>query len=208
MEENKKTDIVVEAEVKTEASKEETTTKTPSKFKKFLKLSFIVSTGILIGMLLSLFTAHMVEETSDGEFCGSCHTMEPMVKAFEQDIHGGNNRVGFKATCTDCHLPHNNVVNYMFQKSLTGMHDVWVQNFGDLENIDWQEKRKHRKSFVYDSGCLKCHKNLKDATMGNHKAFNGHKAYFSKKDELGLTCVSCHENVGHKNLSDYLKGKK
>jgi hypothetical protein len=29
-----------------------------------------------------------------------------------------------------------------------------------------------------------------------------------KKDEIGLTCVSCHENVGHKNLSGYLKGNK
>ena len=178
-----------------------------SKFRKFFKLTLIISIGILVGMLLSLFTAHMVEETSDEKFCGSCHSMEPMVKAFKNDIHGGNNRVGFRATCTDCHLPHDGVANYMFQKSLTGMHDVWVETFGDTENINWEEKRKHRKHFVYDSGCLRCHKNLKDATASNHKAFIAHKAYFMKKNELDLNCVSCHENVGHKNLSEYLKGK-
>jgi len=179
-----------------------------SKFKSIFRILLIVSSGILIGMLLSLFTAHIVEETSDEKFCGTCHTMTPMVKAFEADIHGGNNRVGFKAKCVDCHLPHNNVANYMLQKSLTGMHDVWVQTFGDLDKIDWQEKRNHRKNFVYDSGCLKCHKNLKVATQSNHKALIAHKAYFNKKDELKLQCVSCHENVGHKNLSEYLKGKK
>ena len=133
--------------------------------------------------------------------------MQPMVKAFKDDIHGGNNRVGFRATCTDCHLPHDGVTNYMFQKSLTGMHDIWVETFDDTKKINWQAKRNHRKHFVYDSGCLRCHKNLKDATASNQKAFIAHKSYFMKKEELGLNCVSCHENVGHKNLSEYLKGK-
>jgi cytochrome c-type protein NapC len=127
-------------------------------FKRIFKITMILSIGVFVGMLLSLFTAHIVEETSDEKFCGSCHTMEPMIKAFKNDIHGGNNRVGFRATCTDCHLPHDNVVNYMTQKSLTGMHDVWVETFGDTKNIDWEKKREHRKRFVYDSGCLRCHK--------------------------------------------------
>ncbi len=179
--------------------------KTKKRLKKFFRLFLIVSVGILIGMLISLFTAYMVEETSDEVFCGSCHTMEPMVKAFKQDVHGGNNKYGFKAVCTDCHLPHSSITGYMFAKSMTGMHDIWVQTFGDLDKIDWEKKRSHREKFVYDSGCLHCHKNLKDATAYNHKAFIAHKAYFNKKDNMKLTCVTCHEHVGHKNLSDYLK---
>ena len=201
MVDKKETSTDIGVEISTEVE-------TKSKFKKILKLALIISVGILIGMLLSLFTAHMVEETSDEEFCGSCHSMEPMVKAFRDDIHGGNNRVGFKATCTDCHLPHDGVANYMFQKSLTGMHDVYVETFGDLEKINWETKRKERRHFVYDSGCLRCHKNLREATLSNHKALIAHKAYFDKKDEIDLSCVTCHENVGHKNLSEYLKAKK
>jgi len=201
MVDKKETSTDIGVEISTEVE-------TKSKFKKFLKLALIISVGILIGMLLSLFTAHMAEETSDEEFCGSCHSMEPMVKAFRDDIHGGNNRVGFKATCTDCHLPHDGVVNYMFQKSLTGMHDIYVETFGDPEKINWEAKRKNRRHFVYDSGCLRCHKNLREATLSNHKALIAHKAYFYKKDEIDLSCVTCHENVGHKNLSEYLKGKK
>ena len=172
-----------------------------------LKIFIIISIGIFAGMLISLYTAHMVEETSDEEFCGSCHSMQPMVKAYREDIHGGNNRVGFKAKCTDCHLPHDGILNYMTQKTLTGINDIWVETFEDTDKIDWQAKRLHRRKFVYDSGCLKCHKNLKKATESNPKAFIAHKSYFMKKKELNLSCVSCHENIGHKNLSSHLKNK-
>jgi cytochrome c-type protein NapC len=41
--------------------------------------------------------------------------------------------------------------------------------------------------------------------MSNLKAFNGHRAYFSGNTDKH--CVSCHENVGHKNLGDHLPKK-
>jgi cytochrome c-type protein NapC len=128
-----------------------------------------------------------------------------MVEAWKEDIHGGNNKHGIEVKCVDCHLPHDSLVSYLITKMETGLHDVYAQNVYDLEKIDWNEKRKHREHFVYDSACLACHTNLKDATMSNLKAFKGHKAYFSGTTEK--KCVSCHENIGHKNLGDYLPKK-
>ncbi len=171
--------------------------------KKIFKFMLPYTFGIFLGLLIALFSAYMFEQTSDEKFCGSCHTMTPMIKSYLQSTHGGKNKNGTKAKCTDCHLPHDGLIHYMYEKGMTGMHDVFAQMFYDLDKINWEKKRKNREHFVYDSGCLKCHKDLQNATMPNYKAFIAHRAYFMNL--VDKKCVSCHENVGHKNLGDYLK---
>lgn len=149
-----------------------------------------------------LFTDTMVHATSDEKFCGSCHTMAPMVASYRNDVHGGGSERGVQAKCTQCHLPHDNSVNYMYRKARTGMHDVWAQLTYDLDAIDWQAKREHREDYVYDSGCIKCHSDLERASEHSAKSFVAHRPYFLGTTEA--TCVSCHERVGHKDLSTHL----
>jgi len=160
----------------------------------------IILIGIGIGSLGSFTTAVMVEKTSGKEFCSKCHTMEPMTESYLADIHGGNNDKGLRAKCVDCHLPHQSLMGYLVEKAKTGTHDVWAELTYNKSKIDWQAKRKHAKDFVYDSGCLHCHSNLKDATMGSPKSFIAHKAYFLNKKKK---CIECH-TVGHHNLGDYI----
>jgi cytochrome c-type protein NapC len=167
---------------------------------KMALFTFIVI-GVVIGAVASFSTAVMVEETSGKEFCTKCHTMQPMADAYLDDVHGGHNKEGLTAKCVDCHLPHDSLVGYLVEKAKTGIHDVWAEFTYDKSTIDWQEKRKHAKHFVFDSGCLHCHTNLKEATMGTPKAFVAHKAYFLNHTKK---CVECHENVGHHNLGDHL----
>jgi len=162
----------------------------------------IIIVGIVIGLLISFISAVAVHKTSDKHFCGVCHTMQPMVDAYKMDVHGGAGSRGIEVKCVECHLPHDSTFDYLITKMETGFHDIYAEAFYDLDKIDWNEKRKHREDLVYDSACLACHENLKDATMSNLKAFNGHRAYFSGNTDKH--CVSCHENVGHKNLGDHL----
>ena len=161
----------------------------------------IILIGVGIGSAGSFTTAVMVEKTSGADFCSKCHTMEPMTKSYLADVHGGNNDKGLKANCVDCHLPHNSLMGYLVEKAKTGTHDVWAELTYDKSKIDWEEKRRHPEDIVYDSGCLHCHTNLKDATMGNPKSFIAHKAYFLNKNKK---CVDCHSDVGHRDLGDYL----
>jgi len=168
-----------------------------------LHFLLLVLVGCVLGGAASLVGVVAVEKTSGVEFCASCHTMTPMVQAYREDLHGGNNRSGLLAECSDCHLPHDNVLHYLFQKGLTGTKDVLVETFGRPEHIDWEERRKRREVFTYDSGCLKCHHNLQTATMADPKAFIAHKAYFMGATDK--TCVSCHEHVGHKHLGLFLR---
>lgn len=174
--------------------------------KSFWAMLLFVGCCILIGLFMSLGIAQGVKETGDAKFCVKCHTMQPMADAYHASTHGGSNKVGVEAECNDCHLPHDNVANYLYHKAKIGFHDIKVQTFGDLESIDWEEKRKHASSYVFDSGCLSCHVNLKNATMGTPKGYLAHRQYFLKFTDK--KCVDCHKNVGHYNLGGYIKKAK
>ena len=161
-------------------------------------LVLLVGACVLIGMILSLGIAEMVHLTGTDKFCVSCHTMQPMANAFHNDVHGGNNPQGFKADCVACHVSHENTFMYLWTKALTSANDVYKTVFTDADKIDWQEKRKERNHFVYESGCLSCHRNLKEQNNQVDKAWLAHRDYFA--GITGKTCVQCHENVGHKNM--------
>jgi cytochrome c-type protein NapC len=138
-----------------------------------------------------------IAATSDAEFCGGCHTMEPFVKANADSVHGGDNPWGIKAECVDCHLPHNNAFNYLTTKIRRGGYDIWYQTFHDTSDIDWKAKDDDREDFLFDSGCLSCHDNLHEATAG----FAPHDNYFAGKTES--KCVTCHNDIGHSNVNKY-----
>jgi cytochrome c-type protein NapC len=166
----------------------------------------LVVVGVIIGALLSFGTAVMVKHTDDAEFCGMCHTMQPMIDSYEADVHGGANTHGMKIACLECHLPHESLFGYLLAKAKTGTHDVWAELTYDKSKIDWEAKRKEAKHFVYDSACMNCHSNLQQSTMGDHRAFIAHKDYFEKRTDK--KCVECHKNVGHHLLGNYLKQAK
>ena len=149
-----------------------------------------------------VFTEMMVEQTAGESFCGGCHPMGPMVAAYRADIHGGAGEQGVKAKCTHCHIPHDNPVSYMIMKSRFGIHDAWAQLTYDLDSIDWQAKRSHSENYVFDSGCLQCHKDLQRASESSAVNFVAHRPYFLGTIES--KCVTCHDRVGHKNLSERL----
>jgi cytochrome c-type protein NapC len=176
------------------------------RFGKGQTFLMLVAVAFVAFIVLPFFSWIITDEsltaTSDAQFCVNCHSMEPFEKAHNADVHGGQNAHGVRATCADCHLPHDSSFNYLYTKARTGVHDLYVENFGDLENIDWQAKRAHREEYTYDSGCLTCHTNLEKATMSTNDALIAHRAYF--RGETDDKCVTCHENVGHHNLSEYI----
>ena len=90
----------------------------------------------------------------------------------------------------------------MIMKSRFGIHDAWAQLTYDLDSIDWQAKRSHSKNYVFDSGCLQCHKDLQRASESSAVNFVAHRPYFLGTIES--KCVTCHDRVGHRNLSERL----
>lgn len=170
------------------------------------KLLFVI---VLISGIVGFFTVlpvhYALEETSGDKFCVVCHEMDPMVIAYSTDVHGGNSKTGMKAKCVDCHLPHDNLVKYVYQKARNGVVEGYVHFFGEPDKIDWHERRKNRENFVFDNGCLTCHENLVANKLTSPQAQKMHIHYenlLGSKDEL--KCASCHIEVGHKGLNNML----
>ena len=118
-----------------------------------------------------------------------------MVTAYHNDVHGGASKNSFKAKCVDCHLPHESYVGYIFKKASNGISEVTYMLTHDAKDEPWQENRKNRAKFVYDSGCLSCHKTILDKNSSNANITDMHALYSKFKDDTKnkLDCVSCHK---------------
>jgi len=153
--------------------------------------------GVLIALIFSLVTASKVVSTGKAEFCGSCHEMKVFVETWEAGIHGPSKKGVVKAECADCHLPHDNMINYLISKFKFGLNDYLAHLRGKGKPEHWIEHWKHKvpyKHQAYESGCRECHKTLVAEGIPL-KAFKAHREY-----ELGHTrenCITCHQTVGH-----------
>ena len=164
-------------------------------------LIFVLFAGPPLVVAAWAGTEYIIEKTSGVEFCMRCHTMAPMGATYLLSTHGGQNRLGMKARCTDCHLPHDEPLRYIFAKAQRGLKDVWAQWTLDSDKIDWKAKRPQREHFV-ESGCLQCHEGLKSGANRNHPIlFAGGTSPF---DGRRFRCIDCHFDVGHPGLEDAL----
>lgn len=174
----------------------------------FIILSILAIVGTATPIIWGI-TEVAIEKTSDHQFCGSCHSMEPMVKSFLLDTHGGNNPAGIQAHCTDCHLPHSDPFTYLKQKSINGAWDVWKEHIVGADDVDWHAKREQRESYTYISGCLHCHNQIENnslATLSTPATWVAHGPMI--RGERDNNCLECHQHVGHHNLADALEPQR
>ena len=144
----------------------------------------------------------VIHATGDYEFCTGCHSHAPIGSSYREDLHGGNNPSGWRASCSDCHIPQDNALHYLWVKGIHGVVDPTMEILKDPYDIDWHGNRARRAEYVYDSGCMSCHLYLEEKSLANAKAFLPHRRYFSSED---LTCVECHQHVGHARLGHHLE---
>lgn len=170
--------------------------------KKILSFIFV---GFLIGIVVCYLTFEGVSRTGSDKFCIVCHEMTPMVISYQNDVHGGAGKMGIKAQCVDCHMPHNNIFNYIFTKAKNGVVEGAIHFFGDAEHINWHANRVNRDKFVFDDGCLKCHANFKNLPQISSKGKQMHEHYISLQNTKDkIACASCHFDVGHSELRNVL----
>ncbi len=152
-------------------------------------------------------TEYLIGQASDEAFCTTCHTMEAMGASYAQTKHGGNNRLGIKVKCADCHLPQDSRLNYIYSKAKFGLRDMWLQLTYDENNpTDWKARRKNRHEYVFDSACTKCHAEKLGSRDPSHPAyFAGGQSPF--KGQGQFSCVDCHFYVGHSDASQWLATK-
>ncbi len=175
------------------------TLSTPS---KVFSLGFLTIGGFIAGIVFWGGFNTALEITNTEAFCTGCHEMRDNVYAELQPTIHYTNRSGVRATCPDCHVPHN--WTDKIARKMQASKEVWGHLFG---TINTREKFvEHRLTLAQHEWtrlksndsleCRNCH-NLAsmDLTRQSKRALEMHSTVLAKGEK---TCIDCHKGIAHR----------
>jgi cytochrome c-type protein NapC len=156
---------------------------------------------MLIGGLLFAGGKISLDQTNTIEFCTSCHEMQDNnFEEYKHTIHAMN-RTGVKATCSDCHVPHEFVDTII--RKIKASNDVFQHFMGTIDTKEkFEEHRLELAKRVWvrmkesDSReCRNCHDaKAMDPEKQGKTAQKQHKRLATGE----RTCIDCHYGIAHK----------
>ncbi|RYH11729.1 NapC/NirT family cytochrome c [Tropicimonas sp. IMCC6043] len=170
-------------------------------------IGFLIIAGFVAGILFWGGFHWALEETNTEEFCTSCHTMTKNWDEYTETIHY-NNHSGVRATCPDCHVPHE--WQYKVRAKIMASKDLYHEILGTIDTDQkYEDRRLHMASLVWtkmkssDSReCRNCHAfDYMDFTIQETRAADDHQ----KAIDDGMTCIDCHQGIAHGLPAGYLE---
>ena len=143
-----------------------------------------------------------LEASNTETFCISCHEMEDNVYAELRDTIHFSNRSGVRATCPDCHVPHD--WTRKIARKTQATKEVWGKIF---QTINTREKflAKRRELAEHEWArlkandsleCRNCHNfDFMDFTLQSPRASQQHSTTLASGDK---TCIDCHKGIAHR----------
>jgi cytochrome c-type protein NapC len=172
---------------------------TPS---KFYSLGFLTVGGFVGGILFWGGFNTAMEMTNNEKFCTGCHEMRDNVfQELKPTIHY-TNRSGVRATCPDCHVPHN--WTDKLARKMQASKEVWGKIFGTISTKEkFEGKRLELAQHEWarlkanDSlECRNCHNfQSMDFTRQSPRAQAQHSTALARKEK---TCIDCHKGIAHR----------
>jgi len=167
-----------------------------------LKLAIVAGLiGLLVGTFAFAGMTAGLAWTNTESFCIGCHEMRDNVYAEYKDTIHDKNRSGVRATCPDCHVPHELGPKLMRKVQATG--ELWGAITGKIDTKEkFQAHRYDMAKHVWkrmkttDSlECRNCH-----SVAGFSKDLQSEKAQARHAKGLaeGKTCIDCHFGIAHK----------
>lgn len=175
------------------------TLSTPS---RYFSLGFLTIGGFIAGVVFWGAFNTALEATNTETFCIGCHEMHDNVyQELKPTIHY-TNRSGVRATCPDCHVPHE--WTDKIARKMQASKEVWGWVFGTintrekfLEKRIELAKREWLRLKTNDSlECRNCHDfQFMDFTRQSQRAERDHAIVLASGEK---TCIDCHKGVAHK----------
>jgi len=167
-----------------------------------LSFGFLALGGFIAGIVFWGAFNTAMEFTNTEEFCTGCHEMRNNVfEELKSTIHYSN-RSGVRATCSDCHVPHN--WTDKIARKMQASKEVWGKIFGTINTREkFEAKRRELAEHEWarlkanDSlECRNCHNfDSMDFTRQSLRAANMHSSALAKGEK---TCIDCHKGIAHK----------
>lgn len=146
-----------------------------------------------------------LEATNTTEFCVSCHEMRDTVyEEYKKTVHY-NNASGVRASCADCHVPHEWIPKLVRKVQATG--EVWGTITGKIDTPEkfeaerWQMANRVWASMIATDSreCRNCHTyDAMDFEAQTRRA----REKMREGLEKGETCIECHKGIAHKKPKD------
>ncbi|WP_086932091.1 cytochrome c3 family protein [Agarilytica rhodophyticola] len=142
-----------------------------------------------------------LEATNTETFCISCHEMENTVYQELQPTVHFSNASGVRATCPDCHVPHE-WTNKIARK-MQASKEVWGKIFGTINTREkFEQKRltlaRHEWARLKANDsleCRNCHNfEYMDFTRQSARASAQHSTALASGEK---TCIDCHKGIAH-----------
>jgi len=167
-----------------------------------LSLGFLTIGGFLAGIIFWGGFNTALEATNTEKFCVSCHEMRDNVFAELKSTIHYSNRSGVRATCPDCHVPHN--WTDKIGRKIQASKEVWGKIFGsintrekfldmrfELASHEW-ERLKANDSLE----CRNCHSaESMDISKQSQRAADTHQRSLFTGQK---TCIDCHKGIAHR----------
>lgn len=149
------------------------------------KIPAIIIVGAFVGLFIYAFTtSRSYSYLSDKpEVCVNCHIMAPYYATWFHGSHGRD------ATCNDCHVPHDNIVNKYYFKAKDGLRHAAIFT---LRAEPQAIIALDASSEVIMDNCIRCHTQLNQEFVET-----GRMGFKDTKKLKGNACWDCHRDVPH-----------
>ena len=179
--------------------------------RKMWKVIRSPSTHLSLGVLtLGGFVAGVVfwgafntglEATNTEEFCISCHEMADNVYVELQDTVHYNNHSGVRATCPDCHVPHN--WTDKIARKMQASKEVYGALFGTIDTREKflakrQELAQREWGRLSANGSLECRNCHDYQSMDFSTMSDKAQVQMRRAAERNQSCIDCHKGIAHK----------
>ena len=166
-----------------------------------LSIGFLTLGGFIGGVIFWGAFNTALEVTNTEKFCTSCHEMRDNVyEELSHTIHFAN-RSGVRASCPDCHVPHN--WSDKIARKMQASKEVWGKLFGTINTR--QKFLEHRLELAQHEWvrlksndsleCRNCHSAAAmDFSRQAPRAAKMHETYLLTGQ---ATCIDCHKGIAH-----------
>jgi len=164
-------------------------------------LGFLTLGGFVGGVVFWGAFNTALEATNTETFCISCHEMEANVyEELTHTVHFSN-RSGVRATCPDCHVPHD--WTDKIARKMQASKEVWGHIFGTIdsrrkfldERLRLAQHEWARLKANDSLECRNCHSAVAmDFTRQTERAAEIHRRYLIPGE---ATCIDCHKGIAH-----------
>ncbi len=165
-------------------------------------LGFLTLGGFVAGVIFWGAFNTALEATNTEAFCVSCHEMRDNVFAELKGTIHYTNRSGVRATCPDCHVPHE--WTHKIARKMQASKEVWGKVFGTIDTREeFLDKRLElalhewaRLKANNSRECRNCHEfDSMDLTRQARRAAAIHEQWLLSGEK---TCIDCHKGIAHR----------